>query len=290
MNEYVLTSGTREEFDSVRAKMISDVIQQFTEAEVTNKLLGPGKIVSCINYGDNLESLIFTINYSLNEEKNYGAMAAMASGSLKFNDESLNEAWGHFVEVHNNLKHQLYEAETEAKRLQKEADKLEKKRIENEKKMASMKVSAEKEVDGLVNNRSKCYKDDKAKEFFYSLGWLASHVGTIVAKMPDYLESAFTKHFGDVEHTVVDSTKVGPAGYTSQWRLSMEASLKKADNIPSTLNDYLSQSGKKVAKTSFVWSLVDDYGFKFGKKQDVVDILRCVPIEYVPAFNEGLNA
>jgi seryl-tRNA synthetase len=193
-----------------------------------------------------------------------------------------------FMEVHTNLKHQLFEATQEGQRRQSEERKLEKKRKENEKKMMGMKASAEKEIDNLINNREK--KISKADEFYYTLGWLAKHVGTITAKMPDFLEASFVKHFGEVEHTVVDSTKVGPAGYTSQWRLSMEASLKKAENIPATLTDYLNPAGKKVSKTSFIWSLIDDYGFKFGKKQDTLDIMRCVPIEYVPMFNAGMNA
>jgi hypothetical protein len=70
----------------------------------------------------------------------------------------------------------------------------------------------------------------------------------------------------------------------------MEASLVKAKEIPATLAQYLNPTGNKLSKTSFIWKLVDDYGFKFGKKQDTLDIMRCVPIEYVPMFNEGLKA
>jgi seryl-tRNA synthetase len=185
------------------------------------------------------------------------------------------------------LKAEYNKVAEEAQRREKEAQKLEKKRKDNEKKMEGLKASAEKEIETLINREKKITKAD---ELYYALGWIAGHVGTISAKMPDYLESAFVKHFGDVEHTVVDSTKVGPSGYTSQWRLSMEVSLKKPETVPSILSEYLSQNGKKLSKTSFVWSLVDDYGFKFGKKQDIVEILRCVPIEYVPIFNEGLKA
>ena len=91
---------------------------------------------------------------------------------------------------------------------------MEKKRKDNEKKMAGMKAQAEKEFEKLVNSETKITKADE----FTALGW-DKHVGTITAKMPDYLEPAFIKHFG--EHTV-DSTKVGPAGLSPQWHLSME--------------------------------------------------------------------
>lgn len=179
-------------------------------------------------------------------------------------------------------------ATQEAQRRQKEEQKLEQKRKDNEKKMEGLKVSAEKEFNSLLNDSGK--QITETDEFYWTLGWLAKHVGTLTAKMPDFLEAGFVKHFGDVEHITVDSTKVGPAGYTSQWRLSMEASLVKAKEIPATLAKYLNPTGKKLSKTSFIWKLVDDYGFKFGKKQDTLDIMRCVPIEYVPMFNEGLNA
>ena len=288
MTTYELTTGTREDFNTVQTRMISDFISQVTGAEVSNTMLGTGKIVSCLNPCNTFESIIFTVHFDLDETKSYGAVAALSCGGLKFVDESMAALYDEFKEANENIKHQLFVATEEARRREKEAQKLEQKRKDNEKKMAGLKASAEKEIDNLINNREK--KISKADEFYYTLGWLAKHVGTITAKMPDFLEAAFVKHFGDVEHTVVDSTKVGPAGYTSQWRLSMEASLKKAENVPATLTDYLNPAGKKVSKTSFIWSLIDDYGFKFGKKQDTLDIMRCVPIEYVPMFNAGMEA
>ena len=283
---YNLTT-IREDFETDKTRLISEFIQQITGAEVTNQLLGHGKIVSCLNACNTLESLIFTVHFDLDETKNYGAAVALASGGLKFIDTSLVSLWDEFVSEQYKMKAQYNKAVEEAQCHQKEEAKLEQKRKDNEKKMAGMKVQAEKEFEKLVNSKSNITKAD---EFYYALGWVAKHVGTITAKMPDYLEPAFIKHFGDVEHTTVDSTKVGPAGFTSQWHLSMEASLVKAKEIPAMLNDFLSQNGKKISKTSFVWDLVDKYGFKFGKKQETLDIMRCIPIEYMPAFNKGFQA
>lgn len=290
MATYELTTGTREDFANVESQLISDFISQIIGAEVSTdwRTQHTGRVVSCLNPCNNFESVIMTVYFDdTDETKSYGAYAAIACGGLIFADESVVVLWDSFVEAHNNLKHQLFVATEDARRRQKEEQKLDKKRKDNEKKMTGMKAQAEKEFEKLVNSETKITKAD---EFYYALGWLTKHVGTVNAKMPDYLEPAFIKHFGEVEHTVVDSTKVGPAGFTSQWHLSMEASLVKAKEIPAILNDYLSQSGKKVSKTSFVWDLVDKYGFKFGKKQDTLDIMRCVPIEYIPIFNEGLKA
>ena len=283
---YNLTT-IREDFETDKTRLISEFIQQVTGAEVNNQMLGHGVIVSCLNACNSLESLIVTVHFDLDETKNYGLSVALSSGGLKFIDTSLDDIWDEFMSEQYKMKAQYNKAVEDEQCRQKEEQKLEQKRKENEKKMASMKAQAEKEFEKLATSNTKTAKAD---EFYYALGWVAKHVGTITAKMPDYIEPAFIKHFGDVERTVVDSTKVGPAGFTSQWHLSMEASLVKAKEIPTMLTEYLSQNGKKISKTSFVWDLVDKYGFKFGKKQDTLDIMRCVPIEYVPMFNEGLRA
>ena len=288
MTTYELAASICEDFETAKTKLIADFIPQVIGAQVSNVFLGNGRITYCTNPCNTFESLIFTVYYDLDETKAYSAAVALSTGSLKFNDTALADVWNDFVTKHHEVKAQYDKAMQEARLREKEEQKLEKKRKATEKKLAAVRASAEKEIDSLINNSEK--KITKTDEFYYTLGWLAKHVGTITAKMPDYLESAFIKHFGDVERTIVDSAKVGPAGYTSQWRLSMEASLVKAKEVPATLTDCLNPSGKKVSKTAFVWSLVDDYGFKFGKKQDVVEILRCVPIEYVPIFNEGMKA
>jgi hypothetical protein len=288
MTTYELTvNSTGEDFFNARKQLINDFIQQIAGAEVVNTMLGNGKIVSCLNPCNNFESVICTVYFDLDETKSYGIVTAINCGGLRFVDESLKALYDEFVEANYNIKHQEFMAAQDAHRREKEEAKLEKKRKDNEKKLAGMKAQAEKEFEKLVSSNAKITKAD---EFYFALGWVAKHVGTITAKMPDYLESAFVKHFGDVEHTVVDSTKVGPAGFTSQWHLSMEASLVKVKEVPAILNDFLSQNGKKLSKTSFVWDLVDKYGFKFGKKQITLDIMRCVPIEYMPAFNEGFKA
>lgn len=281
------TINTRSDFDAAQATLTDEFIEQILNAEVVSRFFGHGYITSCYNPCNDFESIIITVCFDNGEIKKYGAAVVLNNNSLKFADTETLDLWNSYLDVHNDLKSQLAKVNAEMRAREKELQKLEQKRKENEKKIASMRASAEREINNLVNNREHL---TEAEEFYYSLGWLANHTGTIVAKMPDYLENAFVKHFGDMERTVVDSTKVGPSGYTSQWRLSMEVSLKKADNVPSYLSDYLNPTGKKVSKTSFVWSLIDDYGFKLGKKQDVVDIMRCVPIEYIPTFNEGYKA
>lgn len=125
-------------------------------------------------------------------------------------------------------------------------------------------------------------------EFYYSLGWLTKHAGTVTAALPDYLENSFLGHFGNVPRRVVDSKHRGPAGWQAQWSWSFTIALKKPDLIPAFLAGKLNPSKKAVSDTSFVWDLVDNYGFQFGKTQDVEKIRSHVPASCLASFEAGL--
>jgi hypothetical protein len=69
----------------------------------------------------------------------------------------------------------------------------------------------------------------------------------------------------------------------------MTASIKKKslDKIPAFLTQYLSKTGTSIANTSFIWDLVTNYGFKFGKTQDLDQIRGTIPTEYLTYFENG---
>ena len=128
-----------------------------------------------------------------------------------------------------------------------------------------------------------------ADEFYYSLGWLAKHVGSISAKLPDYLANAFTKHFGtDAAFNAIDSKKRTSNGNAMQWTFGFTATLRKPENIPAILTKHLSSSENKIADTAFIWDLVDNYGFKFSKAQDIDEIRSHVPSDKLSFFEAGL--
>ena len=130
-----------------------------------------------------------------------------------------------------------------------------------------------------------------ADEFYYSLGWLAKHAGTVTAALPDYLENSFVGHFGSVPRRVVDSKHRGPAGWQAQWSWSFTISFKKPKQvgvIPALVASKLNPSGNKVSDTSFIWDLIDNYGFQFGKTQDIDQIRSHVPADKLSAFEAGL--
>lgn len=128
-----------------------------------------------------------------------------------------------------------------------------------------------------------------ADEFYYALGWLVKHIGTVTAVLPDYLENAFARYFGaETPCRVVNSKHRGPAGWQPQWSWSFTASIKKSDVVPALISEKLNPSGNKVSDTSFVWDLVDNYGFQFGKKQNIDEIRSHVPAGCLASFEAGL--
>lgn len=156
----------------------------------------------------------------------------------------------------------------------------------NEEKFQRHKAIALREFDELIKADRPVSASD---EFYYTLGYVAKHAGTVSAALPDYLESAFKSHFGsEVPCRVVDSTKKGPAGFTSQWTRSFSISLKKPESVPTYLSEYLNPTGKAITDTDFVLDLIENYGFKFGKEQNIEEIRSHVPSQYLTFFEAGL--
>ena len=128
-------------------------------------------------------------------------------------------------------------------------------------------------------------------EFYYSLGWIANNCGAFACSLPDYLLPYFQSQFGSTyEPHAVDSRKRTVNGYAMQWTISMTASIKKKslDKIPAFLTQYLSKTGTSIANTSFIWDIVTNYGFQFGKTQDVEKIRSHVPSQYLSFFEAGI--
>lgn len=171
--------------------------------------------------------------------------------------------------------------------------------LEQKREVAKKALEDKKNAEKYEATKAKAIKDfevlttvdrpvEVTNEFYYSLGWLAKHVGVINARLPDYLESSFTKYFGDVPRYVFDSKKKSPSGWSYQWAMALSATLRKAGTIPAPLEAYLNPTHKALTDTGFVWDLVDNYGFQFGKKQDIEKIRSHVPSDCLTSFEAGL--
>ena len=178
--------------------------------------------------------------------------------------------------VHRDRVSAKFEADRQAKELAKEE--------------AKRKAHIEKTIHDFEvmsrQDRTKC----ATGEFYYSLGWLAKHCGVITAKLPDYLSKAFESHFGsDVPKTLVDTSKKTVGGFSKQWSFEFVCSIKKVKDleVPAVILGTTSDITKGIHNTSFIWDLVDNYGFQFGKTQDVDKIREAIPDTYLKYFENG---
>lgn len=171
-----------------------------------------------------------------------------------------------------------------AKENQRELAKQEKENLARSKKIEV----ALKKLNGLSNED--IAKDfDSTSRFFYVLGWIAGHTSSIRAAMPDYAENWFISKFGNVPHTTVDSNKRTINNNPMQWALSMHISFKKAAYTPYEVESKFKTKVRQINSVSFVWDLIENYNFVFGRTQDINAIRSTVPENYLADFDLGVT-
>lgn len=258
-----------------------------TGQEVICQAYGSGRIVSY--RGTTLDNIIVAVAFATTVKSFSLQHIIEVARFVKFADIlEIGVMWEAAKVVHTDLTNQFKELESLSRQLEFEA----KKKAEADKK-AEAKYQAVKEK--AIQDFDTCAKavrpTSNTDEFYYALGWLAKHTGTVSAALPDYLETSFIRHFGsEAPRRVVDSKKRYPSGWTAQWTWAFTIPFKKPKQlgtIPVFLSDKLNPTGKAVSDTSFVWDLIDNYGFQFGKTQDLDKIRACVPVEYITFFEAG---
>ena len=284
MRTYELTEKAANYFE-VEAEMITDFAAAAVGKSVTNKVFGDGKVTAVT--GDTFDQMIMTIDFAEETKRFQAAAAIMVTKTMAFVDEELSQLYADMYEKHLEFSNQKRQADNQAAEQAKAEAKRKEEIKKAEAKAEAAKQKALKEFDEMVAQPKTI---NVSSELYYNIGWLAKHIGTLSAAMPDYLEPAFQRHFGaEAPHRAVDSTKRTVNGFPTQWALSFKASLPKVTEIPATLTQYLNTAGTAVANTSFLWTLVDNHGFKFGKKQDVDAIRSLVPAVHIEAFEKGFN-
>lgn len=169
----------------------------------------------------------------------------------------------------------LYQLTVEARNRSKEEAK-------KQAKLAKKKETAKKKFDSLVYEAKKAGLDVNDTDVV--IGWLAKHTKNIIARMPDFLEDKFVATFGDVEHIVTDSNKRTVNGFPMQWAFSGHITVDTLDSMPPVLESKFNKK-KTLNDSTFVLGLIWNYGFTFGKKQNVEEIKKCV--QNVTAFETG---
>ena len=130
---------------------------------------------------------------------------------------------------------------------------------------------------------------DSPSNYYEAIGWMAKHATNIKASMPDFMEKWFDGKFDCENKYVVDSRKRTVNGNPMQWGLSFRISFDQ--EASGFLAQRATSSNKKVIDSvSFVWDLIENFGFKFSKsKQDIENIRAEIPQDYITDFEKGLE-
>lgn len=276
-------------YNKVESELVELVGNYVIGSGVHCLALGDGTIVSYS--GNTLDHLVVEIKFASGIKKFSLPHIVETGRYVKFADiAEIGDVWDEAMTIHNTLTSKIRELHRLAIQ---QAEEAKKKAVEEKKAEKKYQATKEKAIKDFEERVQTSVTKSAENEFYYSLGWLAKHAGTLSVALPDYLLSYFERHFGtEVKPTVVDSKKKTINGNPMQWALSMKASIiKKASGpVPSYLVKYLNTSGNAIADTAFVWDLVDNYGFKFGKAQDVDKIRGHVPSDCLSSFEAGFAA
>lgn len=278
----------RESYLRVENSLAEHTCTYVIDAEVNSKILGIGKITEAS--GTSFDTIIVNIAFA-EAVKKFSLMHIIANANfITFIDADLTESLSTALAFHNFLTATHKEFELIARQNQKEALKKAEAEQKAEAKYQAQKEKAIKDFDELIEQARASTISHEA-DFYYALGWLANHVGVVSASMPDYLSSSFRAHFGNnTPHTTVDSKKRTTNGNSMKWTFGFKLTLKKVSSIPSVLSQYINSSRSAINNTSFIWDLIDNYNFQFGKKQNLENIMQTVPAKYIDSFNAGLIA
>lgn len=253
--------------------------------DAVHRMNGQGRIVD-IKAPLTGNSLYVTIDFDSIGSKMFALKALFEYRLITLPDDIkdiLMEAQTAFETNHK----QLEDEKRAANRLAYEQKKQAEETARQEAKYEASKAKMIKEFETLAKTERTM---SATGEFYYSLGWIANNCGAFACSLPDYLLPYFQSQFGsDYEPHTVDSRKKTVNGYSMQWAISMTANIKKKslDKVPAFLNQYLSKSGNAIANTSFIWDIVSNYGFQFGKTQDIDQIRATIPTEYIQYFENG---
>lgn len=294
MKEYNLTKET---LDATLEEVLNDLNEMLKDKPINTVKYGSGKI-------EEVKELTFSLTSIPQNELMVVVQLVCETGNLVFYlniglrshaidlGEELTAAFFEYSPILIELAKLKKEAEKEALKLKYE--KAEKERAE---KLAAEKTAKE-EVKFLAKQKKVIEELDRAigqkkiaqEDFYTDLGWITKNIGTINAQIPDFAESWFVRHFGaDAPKNVIDSKKKTSGGFAMKWKPSFSISFKNIKTAPVSIQKKL--TGKsKINDTEFVFNLIENYNFKFGKVQNVDAIIEALPADKVDKFKLGLVA
>lgn len=290
----MITYSKQTDFESFKAKAGEELTKMFIGASATSKTYGVGQIlkVDLGNIDEDTQELdVYAEIMFKDVNKTFSIRIALEKGSLEFDATTLENFKKVFEELQSSVDLRVSEInndiaqKAEQDRLAKEARELELKKQKEELKFKLKKERALKKLEELKpENTKKLFETPMSH--YEVLGWMAKHITSIKPAMPDYMEPWFVSIFGDVNRTVVDSRKKTVNGFPMQWGLSCRISFNQ--NVVGPLEARATSKNKKaIDNVAFVWDLIDNYGFNFGKEQNLDKIIEEVPSQYLEDFQRG---
>ena len=173
--------------------------------------------------------------------------------------------------------------------LKREAERAERLKAQEQEKKFQAKVQKKlKELESMKPEKTERLFNSPTT-FYEALGWMAKHVISIRAAMPDYMEKWFDSKFDCDFKYVVDSRKRTSGGHPVQWGLSFRMSFN--EEVSGILEQRATSQNKKVIdNVAFVWDLIENYGFQFRKDAQDIDKIRAeIPVQYLADFERGLT-
>lgn len=251
-------------------------------------------------YISDLEWADSEVKVTLDNNKAYILDRALASSTMKVSadtQDSYNEFRSHYTQSKRvldeevNERHRIYAEQFRLESIRKAEI-----RAKNEalKKEQELKTKRENRVKNALRKLDLLRPADLTKtvdtgaEYFEAIGWLAKHTTSITAKLPDYMDKWFVRHFGEVQRTVIDSKRTTSNGQPMQWGLSFKITFNS--DIKNSFSQYATSKNKKlISNVSVIWRLIEDFNFNFGNIQDIEAIRQEIPTKYLEDFDRGYN-
>lgn len=223
---------------------------------------------------ESVKKINFTSKYAIVNDK-YGADFDKIS-----NFDSIYNTFENDIKEISEILNTINNEKLEAKKAEEAAKQLE---IEE----AKNKIKSEEMLKKLDLTYRSLPDKSKNQDFYRNLGWLAKN-SNLSANIPDFCQNWFEKTFGpDAKKTVVSTLQKSAGGYLKKFAPAFTISLSNIETAPDQIL-YIFKNRKKLNDTQYVFSLIVNYGFKFGK-QDLEDILKNIPNDMIPYFEEGYN-
>lgn len=225
---------------------------------------------------DSKADFIISIKFDSDQIKKYSLITLLSLKHLILEDSVL-ETFQNYITLISGLHSEKmvlvraeyqkkFEAEQQAKADAKKAKSLEAKK---------------RQVEAKINNLAPATLTSD----YAVIGWLARNVSTISASINSDYEEWFKKNFGIVEHSVIDASAKTANGDLMKYSISFRASFKS--ELPASLQSLAGVDKKVIHSVEYIWNLIDKYGFRFGKTQDIDLIKSHIPTEYLTDFETG---